>query len=50
MEWKRNMIANMESGRRDIRMSDFLMISKAPNIPPERLPRFALIASQTYPN
>ena len=27
------MIANMESGRRDIRMSDFLMISKAPNIP-----------------
>jgi transcriptional regulator with XRE-family HTH domain len=35
--WTRNMIANIESGRRSLRMSDFLLIARALNISPEIL-------------
>ena len=37
MGWTRNVIANLETGRREIGMSDFLLISKALGIPPERI-------------
>jgi plasmid maintenance system antidote protein VapI len=35
--WTRNMIANLETGRRSVTLSDFLLIATALNIPPETL-------------
>jgi transcriptional regulator with XRE-family HTH domain len=35
--WTRNMIANLESGRRSLRLSDFLLIASALKINPEAL-------------
>ena len=35
----RNVIANIETGRRAVLMGDFVMISQALRIDPERLPR-----------
>ena len=37
--WTRNMIANLESGRRVVRFADFVVIAKALHIEPERLLR-----------
>jgi transcriptional regulator with XRE-family HTH domain len=39
MGWTRNMIANLESGRRSVRLIDFVMISTPLGIDPERLLR-----------
>jgi transcriptional regulator with XRE-family HTH domain len=35
--WTRNMIANLESGRRSLRLSDLFLIARALNISPEAL-------------
>jgi transcriptional regulator with XRE-family HTH domain len=35
--WTRNMIANLETGRRSVALSDFLLIATALNIHPETL-------------
>ena len=35
--WTRNMIANLESGRRSLRLSDLFLIARALNISPETL-------------
>jgi transcriptional regulator with XRE-family HTH domain len=35
--WTRNMIANLETGRRSVRLSDFLLIASALNINPDTL-------------
>jgi transcriptional regulator with XRE-family HTH domain len=35
--WTRNMIANLETGRRSLALSDFLLIAAALNIHPETL-------------
>jgi len=35
--WTRNMIANLETGRRRVGLSDFIRIATALNIPPETL-------------
>jgi|SRR5581483_7313883 len=35
--WTRNMVANLESGRRSLQLSDFLLIARALNISPEIL-------------
>lgn len=35
--WTRNMIANLESGRRSLRVSDLFLIARALNISPETL-------------
>lgn len=35
--WTRNMIANLEAGRRGVRLSDFLLIATALNISPDTL-------------
>ena len=40
--WTRNMIANIESGRRATRLDDFVIIARALNIEPERLLRRVL--------
>jgi transcriptional regulator with XRE-family HTH domain len=40
--WTRNMIANLEYGRRVIRFDDFVIIAKALDIEPERLLRRVL--------
>jgi transcriptional regulator with XRE-family HTH domain len=37
--WTRNMIANLESGRRVVRLGDFVVIARALKIEPERLLR-----------
>lgn len=37
MQLTRNVIANIETGRRAVLMADFVMIAKALNIHPERL-------------
>ena len=37
--WTRNMIANLETGRRVVRVDDLVVISRALNIEPERLLR-----------
>jgi len=35
--WTRNMIANLESGRRSLRLSDFFLVARALNVTPETL-------------
>ena len=35
--WTRNMIANLESGRRAVQVVDFLLIAKALQLDPQRL-------------
>jgi transcriptional regulator with XRE-family HTH domain len=40
--WTRNMIANLEYGRRAVRFDDFVIIAKALDIEPERLLRRVL--------
>lgn len=35
--WTRNMVANLESGRRSLQLSDFLLVARALNISPEIL-------------
>lgn len=35
--WTRNMVANLESGRRSLQLSDFLLVARALNISPETL-------------
>jgi transcriptional regulator with XRE-family HTH domain len=35
--WSRNVIANLETGRRSLTLSDFLLIASALNISPEIL-------------
>jgi transcriptional regulator with XRE-family HTH domain len=35
--WTRNMVANIECGRRSLQLSDFLLIARALNISPEIL-------------
>jgi ribosome-binding protein aMBF1 (putative translation factor) len=37
--WTRNMIANLETGRRVVRVDDLVVIARALNIEPERLLR-----------
>lgn len=37
--WTRNMVANLESGRRTLTFADFVVIAKAFNIEPERMLR-----------
>jgi transcriptional regulator with XRE-family HTH domain len=37
--WTRNMVANLESGRRVVRLTDFLLVARALRIEPERLLR-----------
>lgn len=37
--WSRNMIANMETGRRAIGFVDFVMVARALRVEPERLLR-----------
>jgi ribosome-binding protein aMBF1 (putative translation factor) len=37
--WTRNMVANLESGRRTLTFADFVVITKAFNIEPEKLLR-----------
>ena len=40
--WTRNMIANLEYGRRAVRFDDFVIIAKALDVEPERLLRRVL--------
>lgn len=35
--WTRNMVANLESGRRTLSFADFVVIAKAFNIEPEKM-------------
>lgn len=35
--WTRNMVANLESGRRTLSFADFVVIAKAYNIEPEKM-------------
>lgn len=37
MGWTRNMVANLESGRRSLQLSDFLLVARALNISAETL-------------
>ena len=37
--WTRNMVANLEAGRRALTFADFVIIAKAFNIEPERMLR-----------
>ena len=37
MGWTRNMVANLESGRRSVRLTDFLMVAKALRVDPVSL-------------
>jgi transcriptional regulator with XRE-family HTH domain len=37
--WTRNMIANLETGRRSVQLCDFMLIATALHIDPERLLR-----------
>ena len=40
--WTRNVIANLESGRRTVRFVDFVIVARALHIEPERLLRRVL--------
>jgi transcriptional regulator with XRE-family HTH domain len=40
--WTRSMVANLECGRRTLTFADFVVIARAFNIEPERLPRRTL--------
>jgi transcriptional regulator with XRE-family HTH domain len=35
--WSRNMIANLETGRRSVHLSDFILVARALNIGPDIL-------------
>jgi transcriptional regulator with XRE-family HTH domain len=37
MGWTRNMVANLESGRRSVRVTDFLLVAKALRVDPVSL-------------
>ena len=37
--WTRNMVANLESGRRTLTFADFVVVARAFNIDPERMLR-----------
>ena len=37
LEWTRNQVANLEGGRREIGLADFIMIARALRVDPDRM-------------